>query len=540
MGILTTILMGFFIGLIFAGFSGISAGLQASDVIEKMNAQAIEEYWAQTDLQEKDLRVLVNNEQCRLSEKLFLSCVNSVLNTLKIFQERLSLSAEILPALTDTSSLDHFNEKENLEPFSKLYKENLATSFNFKLYWDIILKKADRSRPLKYLVAQGLNGYLSIQKDPHTYILPLKYFEQVSSSAERSPYFVGLAVDKEASLFRIKKITPTSDADLAGLKKNDYIVSINGKESKHLTTNEIGQILRDKNVRTFLFVILRSGQTYLKKIQRSYRVLNQVQWQIIPGYKNYGLISVTKFSKNTCSEVTQALRAFGADSQNNKVSGLILDLRDNPGGHLDEAACLTGLFLGRNKKAYSIQYFDISKSEESILTSSDQIYSGPLVLLVNSNSASAAELFSGAIQDYGRGVLLGEKTFGKGTFQEVEMWKSSSTVGYFKTQGFYLLPSGRSTQFYGIEPDIKFDEGNINRSNEQLNYLNPIRPQLVKNYYQPKQLPIQLCQNKTSHLNMNIDTQGLEPLLIEALRILSCSELMSHIAIQSGVGNITF
>ena len=131
------------------------------------------------------------------------------------------------------------------------------------------------------------------------------------------------------------------------------------------------------------------------------------------------------------------------------ITGLILDLRDNPGGLLSEASCMAGLFMGENKKIYSIKYFDVSKESEDVYSQKEQVYSGPLLVLVNSVSASASELLAGAVQEYRRAIVVGSITFVKGTFQEIEPWNDSKKIGLFKTQGFYLLPSGESPQFYG-------------------------------------------------------------------------------------------
>ncbi|MFN3696199.1 MAG: S41 family peptidase [Pseudobdellovibrio sp.] len=525
-GISATIAMGFLLGFIFAGIGGISAGLKASEAQAKIDANKIEDFWAKSDLDEMDLRSLVNNRSCVLSEKNFLSCVNSVINALTLLQQRLSFNGDILAFSSDTNSLDNYKEKENLIAFAKLYKENLQSTYDFDELWDKILRQATRKIPQKYLLAQGINGYLSVNKDPHTYIMPIEYFDQVSSSSERSPYFVGLSLEKDKGQLRIKKVIKNSDADAAGLQSNDIVLSINGHRADQLNLSDAGQILRDRNIRIFNFNVRRNGISYLKTIQRSYRILSQVYSEIydVEAHKRVGVIYISKFSKNTCSEVENIL----SDLANQSISSLVLDLRDNPGGHLSEASCLAGLFIGVNKKIYSVQYFDLSKSREVVLTNSEKIYSGPLAVLVNTNSASASELFAGAIQEYKRGIIIGTKTFGKGTFQEVEMWKDTQSVGYFKTKGFYLLPSGQSTQFYGVKPDLEIDDGKVLPSREELNYLNPIMPQpefALKNMH--AELPLQKCENKiTKHFEIS------DIVLTKAIETLRCSELMTYIASQ--------
>lgn len=521
-GIVATVAMGFFLGFVLAGIGGISAGLQAAQTQAKLEINRIEEYWAKTDIDESDLRQLVNDKTCHLSEKYFLACVNSVNNALALTQERLGLTGEIWSANAETTSLDNFKEKESLAPFSKIYREHINNSFSFDHLWDVVLAKADKKLPAKYLLAQGINGYLSVSKDPHTYILPTAYFEQVSSTSERSPFFVGLSFEKDYhGQLRIKKVAKNSDADVAGLKKGDIINSINGQKAEALSLSDAGQILRDRSVRIFNFNIRRDGATLIKNVQRSYRILSQVYSEVIEGPRNFAIITISKFSKNTCSEVRNTLLSM----IDKNISGLVLDLRDNPGGHLSEAACLTGLFIGENKTIYSVQYFDLSKSNEVVLTSAERIYSGPLAVLVNTNSASAAELFAGAIQEYRRGIVVGAKTFGKGTFQEIENWGKSEKVGYFRTRGFYLLPSGRSTQFYGVTPDIELAEAKALDSGEENNYINPIKPVNLTQSHKQLQLPLQHCKQQNL---LNVP----DVVLAKTLDHLSCGDLMSFVAMQ--------
>ena len=156
-----------------------------------------------------------------------------------------------------------------------------------------------------------------------------------------------------------------------------------------------------------------------------------------------------------------------------------------------EAACLAGLFIGSNKKVYTVKYFDSVQQEEIIKTENNKMFSGSLAILINSNSASASELLAGALQEYQRAVIVGHRSFGKGTFQEIEQWKESETIGYFKTKGFYLLPSGQTTQFYGVEPDVFVEDAQQIVSNEEINYINPIRPEQKYNFQlHPKKISL--------------------------------------------------
>ncbi len=525
-GVLVTIAMGFLFGLVFAGIGGISAGLQASVTNDKLQINKIEEYWAKSDIKKSDLTQLVNNKNCHSSEKYFLACINSVMSSLQKMNLRLGYSGEILESTLVTQNLDNYNEKENLTPFIRIHNEKLGESFDFEQILSRIVEKNKELKdlPEQYIFALGINGFLSVYRDPHTYILPSDYYSDVTASSDRSPYFVGLSFDKKNGMTLIRKVFKNSDAFIAGLRPLDRIISINGLKISDLSLAEISLMLKDRKLKSYSFVIERDQVHYVKTIQRSYRVLNQVYSEVIEGVKKTGLIQISKFSKNTCDEVRNDILKMA--DQN--ISGLVLDLRDNPGGQLSEAACLAGLFLGNNRKIYSVKYFDLTKEIEVALTTANQIYSGPMVVLTSNSSASAAELIAGAFQEYHRALIVGEKTFGKGTFQEPENWLNKKQISIFKTKGFYLLPSGASTQLTGVTPDIELNDGDESTS-ESLNYMNPIRPEIYNLNISKKSiegLPFANC-TKT---NYDVTTNDL--FLDEALKILSCQ------AVTSGLANL--
>jgi carboxyl-terminal processing protease len=520
-GVLVTIAMGFLFGLVFAGIGGISAGLQASVTDDKLQINKIEEYWAKSDIQKSDLTQLVNNKNCHSSEKYFLACINSVMSGLQKMNLRLGYSGEILESTLVTQNLDNYNEKQNLTPFIRIYNEKLGQSFDFEQILADMIEK-NKELPAKYIFALGINGFLSVYRDPHTYILPTDYYSDVTASSDRSPYFVGLSFDKKNGQTFIRKVFKNSDAFVAGLKPLDRIVSINGQRISDLSLAEISQLLKDRKLKSYSFVIERDQAHYVKTIQRSYRVLNQVYSEVLDGVKKTGLIQISKFSKSTCDEVRNDILKMA----DHNIAGLVLDLRDNPGGQLSEAACLAGLFLGNNRRIYSVKYFDLTKESEVVLTTADQIYSGPLVVLTSNSSASAAELIAGAFQEYHRALIVGEKTFGKGTFQEPEDWLDKKQLSLFKTKGFYLLPSGASTQLAGVTPDIELNDGD-EATSESLNYMNPIRPDIYNLNISKKSiedLPFANC-TKTNYF---ITTNDL--FLDEALKLLSCQAVTSGFA----------
>lgn len=524
-GIFITIAMGFLLGLVLAGIGGISAGLKASVTDHKLKANQIDEFWNQSDIEKTDLTKLLKNDNCHSSEKYFLSCVNSLLAILQKTHSTLSSEGQVVAIQKAEQRLDNFSEKENLDIFLKIFKNSQYAQFNFDQLLEKILSQEKRMSK-KYMYGLAINGFMSVYRDPHTYILPTKYFEEVVASSDRSPYFVGLSFERQNGQVLIRKVFKGSDADQAGLKMNDQVISINGQSVDSLNLSDLSQILKDKTFRGYTFIIGREQKQYIKTIQRSYRVLSQVSYELVPQTKNVGLIQISKFSKNTCEEVREALNSLGQLH----MGGLILDLRDNPGGHLSEAACVGGLFLGANRKIYSIKYLDYTKDSEVALTTTEKIYSGPIVVLTNNSSASASEVIAGALQEYRRAIVLGERTFGKGTFQEVESWMGKKEISLFKTKGFYLLPSGTSTQFSGVIPDIDVED-RFSVTSEDQNYLNPIRPEIFN--LRTKEHQSFLGKISLDHCGLNIPRMVSEDAFINhAQGVLTCTSVISNLASQ--------
>ena len=188
---------------------------------------------------------------------------------------------------------------------------------------------------------------------------------------------------------------------------------------------------------------------------------------------------------------------------------------------------MAGLFLGKNKKAYYVEYFDAKKANEVVLTSEARAYNGPLVVLVNSASASAAELLAGGLQEYRRALIIGEMTFGKGTFQESEEWVLNSKISLFKTQGLYRLPSRNSTQLVGIKPNVELHAEVSPVKRESAAFYNPV--QLQKNSQKNSYGKLKASEVVEFYTYRQcFDTENFETddvYLHESIRYLSCAQL---------------
>ncbi len=518
--------MGFLVGMVLAGVGGLSAKTSFTTSPEITQKKKIEAYWRESELSASQLFELISDQNCQSSEKYFLSCINSVIQTSAEFKLQLSKETGLFEPLNSKIFIADKSEKERLAPFAQLYqKPNLIVHFG-NLWNQLLDIESSEKRPA--LIANGINSFLSVYKDPHTYILPNNYYEEVGSQLERSNLFVGISLERVEQDIRVRKVYHHSDADLAGLQPEDVIISINEQPVGPMSLQEVMQTLKSADQKSFQFKVKRLGEIKQVLLTRHFKSLNHVQFDVLPGLRNYARVTVTKFNRGVCEEVAKQIRS-AADKN---IVGLVLDLRDNPGGQLDEAACLAGLFIGINKKIYSVEYFDPIKSNEVVLTTGSLLYTGPMIILMNGSSASASELFAGALQEYKRAILVGEKTFGKGTFQESEIWTKNNRITLFKTQGFYLLPSQQSTQIVGVTPDIELTEHHL-QIREENNYFNPL--------HNPKAhaAPVKSARffedqlKKCSSLRHPYQTDDL--MLKKSLEVLSCRQLTATLATQFNI-----
>lgn len=320
-----------------------------------------------------------------------------------------------------------------------------------KLFADVMdlvqqqyVEKVDTSR----LIHGAIKGMLQ-ELDPHsTYMTPDEYKElQVETSGSFGG--IGIEITIRDNILTIVAPLAGTPADKAGLKPNDQIIRINGEPTKDMSLMQAVKKLRGPKGTKVTITILREGESrpFDVTLVRDIIRIQSVKFKTLePGY---GYVRITSFQSDTTDELQKALRKL--EKKNHPMKGLILDLRNNPGGLLDQAVRVSDEFLdeglivytkGRTKEQQ--MKFEAHKNKEP--------HKYPMVVLVNGGSASASEIVAGALQDQKRAVILGEPTFGKGSVQTVIPLKDGSAVRL--TTALYYTPSGRSIQAKGIEPDI--------------------------------------------------------------------------------------
>jgi carboxyl-terminal processing protease len=298
------------------------------------------------------------------------------------------------------------------------------------------------------LIESALNGMLT-SLDPHSGYLNAKSFRdmQVQTKGE----FGGLGIEVTMDNGWVKVVSPIDDtpAAKAGLRPNDYITGLDGEPVQGMSLNDAVDRMRGPVNTDIRLTIRREGKApFDVSLTRAVIKIQTVKAKL---EDNVGYIRVSQFVESTDSGLRKAIDQLKKDSNGN-LQGLVLDLRNNPGGLLDQAVAVAGDFIDkgeivstRSRRPEDTQRFNAHGKDVT-----DGL---PMVVLINDGSASASEIVAGALQDHRRAILLGTKSFGKGSVQTIIPLPGHGAIRL--TTARYYTPSGRSIQAVGIEPDIK-------------------------------------------------------------------------------------
>lgn len=301
------------------------------------------------------------------------------------------------------------------------------------------------------LIKGAINGMLAAL-DPHSSYLDARDFENLRTQTDGSYGGLGLSVTMDDGAVKVIAPTKGSPADAAGVKAGDFITHINGKLIFGGTLDEAVDQMRGPPGTSIRLTLFRSGrdEPIDVAITRQIIELRPVDWKVTG---NVGVISVSSFSANVGSEVSDAFKQIKTKT-GGRISGLVLDLRGNPGGLLDQAVALSDLFLDHGVIVSQRGRYprDNETYNAESMTPGDIAKGIPLVVLINEGSASASEIVAGALQDQHRAVLMGQRSFGKGSVQTLMPLTRDTALKL--TTARYYTPSGRSVQEGGIDPDI--------------------------------------------------------------------------------------
>lgn len=312
----------------------------------------------------------------------------------------------------------------------------------------------------KDLIYGAMTGMLG-SLDPHSQFMTPEEYDELKVDTEGKFGGVGIEITIKDDLITI--ITPIEGTPAweAGMKPNDRIVKIDDTVIKDFTLNDAVKQLRGKPGTKVKIIVWREkeGKLYSFDITRAIIEIKDIK-EARMLESNIGYIKLVEFREDTPQELDRSLENLHKAG----MQALILDLRNNPGGLLDKAIDVSARFLPRGKDVVSIKGRAENQNSDFKTTFRNPLLDIPIVLLVNDGSASGSEIVAGAFQDYKRAVVLGTKTFGKGSVQTVLPLKDGSALKL--TTSRYYTPLGRSIQDIGIEPDILVDEETVKLSEQ--------------------------------------------------------------------------
>lgn len=362
--------------------------------------------------------------------------------------------------------------RSNLAPLPLEELQQLAAVFG--------MVKSDYVDPVdeKKLITEAITGMVA-SLDPHSQYFDKKSFKQFSEGTSGRFVGVGIEISQEDGLVKIVSPIEGSPADRAGLKTNDLITKVDGTPLKGMPLSEAVKRMRGEPKTKVVLTVFRKddNRTFPVTIIREEIKTQSVKSKLIePGY---GWIRVSQFQERTVEDFSRKIEEMY--KQDPQLKGLVLDLRNDPGGLLDAAVALSAAFLPDNvtvvttngqlaesKFTYKAapQFWRRNSINDPITrmtrATGGALKTVPLVVLVNEGSASASEIVAGALQDYQRGTLMGSQTFGKGSVQTVRQLGPDTALKI--TTARYYTPKGRGIQATGIVPDIMLDEtedGNV-------------------------------------------------------------------------------
>lgn len=299
------------------------------------------------------------------------------------------------------------------------------------------------------LINASIKGMLE-SLDPHSSYLTAEAYKQLKTDAKGEFRGVGVEVTVKNGFPTVISAIEDTPAWKAGLKPGDQIVRIDGKVVRNMTPSDVLKLTRGGNGIPLTLSVMRDGFAGPRefKLIRDVAAVKSVKHRVLDG--RYGYIRITEFEQRTTDEFDRALKDLNKTAKGGSVKGVILDLRNDPGGLLDQAVEVTDRFLDDGTIAYVQGRGNEKKTFPAHKRADD--FLGPLVVLVNQGSASGAEIVAGALQDTKRAVVVGAKTFGKGSVQTILPLDDGSAVKL--TTARYYTPKGRSIQADGITPDI--------------------------------------------------------------------------------------
>ncbi len=303
------------------------------------------------------------------------------------------------------------------------------------------------------MMDSAINGVLQ-SLDPYSAYMSPELFKEMQTDTKGEFGGLGIEIGMEAGVVKVISPIEGTPAEKAGIKAGDYIVKIGKDQVQGKSLMEAVKLMRGPVGTSIELTIRRKN---VKKpleftVTRKIIEVQSVNSEAISKEKNIGYVRLKSFNENSDNQFLKSIKKF---EQNLKIKGYIIDLRNNPGGLLTQAINITDYFLDSGE-IVSTKGRKVSETRKFFARKGDEVKGKPVVVLINNGSASASEIFAGALKDHKRAIILGENSYGKGSVQSIIPLRNGG--GMRLTISKYYLPSGKSISEVGVTPDILVEE----------------------------------------------------------------------------------
>ncbi len=303
------------------------------------------------------------------------------------------------------------------------------------------------------IMDSAINGVLQ-SLDPYSAYMSPELFKEMQTDTRGEFGGLGIEIGMEAGVVKVISPIDCTPAEIAGIKAGDYIVKIGKEQVQGKSLMEAVKLMRGPVGTTINLTIRRKNVKKSLEFQIIRKIIEvkSVSSEIISKKKNIGYIRLKSFNENSDNQFLKTIKKL---EKNSKIRGYVIDLRNNPGGLLTQAINITDFFLS-DGEIVSTKGRKASETRKFFARRGDETKGKPIVVLINNGSASASEIFAGALKDHKRAIILGENSFGKGSVQSIIPLRNGG--GMRLTISKYYLPSGKSISEVGVTPDILVEE----------------------------------------------------------------------------------
>ncbi len=453
-----------------------------------------DEHWKDIGLPFATAEKILNETECYASDLEFFACARAM-NALASYEtdSRIFVTEEYRKSDTELgSAIQSFGPISMVKPkkskakspsesikqsriekaairksWSDLYKDSKAPKIDFAEVLKYFSKQSYFAEKESAMVAAVVNAVMEVTKDPHTNLIPKAYWDESNTAGASDIVGIGAVLQKteKGGTDYILVVRPVEDGPAlkAGLKAGDLILKVDGQDVVGKSLDAVTEKIRGKEGVEVELEVERGTTTVTLKITRAKITIKNLTYKMVGPKKEVALIKLRSFveydskgNPTSCPEVKAALKSVAASG----AKSLVFDIRDNGGGLLSEADCISNAFLELKTGEATVLTKELGTAGRvtRLPTGTPEKVTSllPMVLLINSGSASASEIMAGALQDYQRAFLVGERTFGKGSVQTLGRFGTGKLPIYEKkTVARFYMPSGRTNQIVGVSPDLE-------------------------------------------------------------------------------------